>query len=259
MTIHDDRITSGNDPVNLYYPYKTKGQFEKRKKILEKCDIHYIWVSDRCTNKAKKSWIIGHNPAKTIYNGINKEIFYPQNKTKCRKELWLPMEKKIIISIAGSGSKTKAKWLGYVQKIMEEYKDNQEYLFITVGNSKTKIVSDKLQEIWWINHDMMAKYFNASDMFLYPTLMDSFGLVVGEALACKCPVLSFETWGVPELVEHKKNGYIAPYKDYNELKKWFERMLENWNTLEVNLDNKFTQESMIKQYIDLYESLIQKK
>jgi len=39
----------------------------------------------------------------------------------------------------------------------------------------------------------MAKYFNVADIFLYPTLMDSFGLVVAEALACKCPVLTFQT------------------------------------------------------------------
>jgi hypothetical protein len=55
MTIHDDWITSGNDPVNLYYPYKTKAQYETRRKILEKCSIVYIGVSDRCTDKAKKS------------------------------------------------------------------------------------------------------------------------------------------------------------------------------------------------------------
>lgn len=256
MTIHDDWITSGNDPVNLYYPYKTKRQFNKRKKIFEQCNITYIWVSDRCTDKAIKCWITADNKAKTIYNGINTEIFYPQDKTTCRKELWLPINKKIMISIAGSGSKTKAKWLWYVQKIMKEYKDNPEYLFITIGNSKNKIVSDKLREIWWINHDIMAKYFNAADMFLYPTLMDSFGLVVAEALACKCPVLIFETGGVPELIEHKKNWYIAPRKNYEELKKWFEWIVKNKDNLKISLDPKFSQENMVRQYIKLYQEII---
>lgn len=259
MTLHDDWITSGNDTGNLYYPYKTRRQFEKRKKILWACNIAYIGVSNRCTDKTKKSWIAWNNIIKTIYNGINTETFRPLDKEKCRKELWLPTNKKIIISIAGSGSKTKAKWLWYVQKIIKEYKQDPNYLFITIGNSKDKKVSECLREIWRVNHDTMAKYFNVADIFLYPTLMDSFGLVVAEALACKCPVLTFQTGWVPELVEHKKNGYIAPRKDYEELKRWFERILQNKDSLDIFLNPKFSQENMVKQYIELYQSTISGK
>lgn len=258
MTLHDDWIVSGNDPVNLYYPYKIKRQFNKRNEILKKCNITYIWVSDRCTNKAKKSWITAHNPAKTIYNGINTDIFHQMNKKECREELWLPMNKTIMISIAGSGSKSNSKWLHYVNKIIKEYKDNDNYLFITVWNSKQKKVSNQLWEMWWINHDLMAKYFNAADILLYPTLMDNCPLTVLEATSCWLPVLSYDTGWVPELIQHKKNGYIAPYKNYDELKKWFERIVQNKDTLQISLESKFIQQSMIDQYIELYTSLIWK-
>lgn len=259
MTLHDDRLLSGNDTNNNLFPYKTKKSYLERKKYLSNSKIQYIWVSDWMTNKIKNDNILWNNTIKTIYNGIDTNVFYGKNKRDVRNILWLPLDKKIILSIAWSGSKSNLKWLQYVYKIKEFYKNNKEYLFITIGNNKTKKINDNFREIGRIDQKIMSEYFNAADIFLYPTLADSFGLVVAEALACKCPVLTFQTWGVPELIEHKKNGYIAPYKDYNELKKWFEWIIENWNNLEVNLDNKFTQESMVKQYIDLYQSLIQKK
>ncbi len=64
---------------------------------------------------------------------------------------------------------------------------------------------------------MVAKYLSASDIFLYPTLMDSFGLIIAESLACSCPVVTFHTGGTAELVIHKENGYVARHKDYDDL------------------------------------------
>jgi hypothetical protein len=48
MTIHDDWITSGNDPVNLYYPYKTKTQYQTRRK---RCFGHLYIIRKICPRK----------------------------------------------------------------------------------------------------------------------------------------------------------------------------------------------------------------
>lgn len=259
MTVHDDRLLSGNDTNNNLFPYKTKKSYLERKKYLSNSEIQYVWVSDWMTNKIKNDDILWNNTIKTIYNGIDTNVFYGKNKKDVRKILWLPSDKKIILSIAWSGSKSNLKWLQYVYKIKEFYKDNKEYLFITIGNNKTKKINDNFREIGRIDQKIMSEYFNAADVFLYPTLADSFGLVVAEALACKCPVLTFETWWVPELVQHKKSWYIAKYKDYNDLLSGFEWLMDKKDNLDIILDKKFTQESMVKQYINLYQSLIQKK
>lgn len=64
---------------------------------------------------------------------------------------------------------------------------------------------------------MVAKYLSAADVFLYPTLMDSFGLIIAESLACGCPAVIFQTGGTAEIVTHKENGYVAKHKDYDDL------------------------------------------
>ena len=253
MTVHDDWLVSGNDTNNLF-PYKTRKSYLKRKEIFTRSNIEYVGVSNWATNKIKNDAIIGNNTARTIYNGINTSVFCKKDKEKSREKLGLPKGKKIILSIAGSGNKSNLKGLNFVQDIAKKYKSDKELLFITVGNHTENKVSDNFWELGWIPSDMMADYFSAADVFLYPTLADSFGLVVAESLACGCPVLTFNIGWVPELMKHKINGYIANYKDAEDLQKWFEYILENRENLTISLDDKFKQETMIAQYEDLYES-----
>lgn len=254
MTVHDDWLVSGNDENNLF-PYKTRGSYLKRKEIFTRSNIEYVGVSNWATTKIKNDEIIGNNTARTIYNGIDTDVFQKKDKAKTRKKLSLPKDKKIVISIAGSGNKSNLKGLSFVQDMAKKYESDKELLFVTVGNHKENRVSENFWELGWIASDTMADYFSTADIFLYPTLADSFGLVVAESLACGCPVLTFDIGWVPELVRHQENGYIAKYKDTEDLQKWFEYILENRENLTVSLDEKFKQETMVRQYEELYMSL----
>lgn len=254
MTMHDDWIVSGNDPENLFHPYKTKSQYLKRRKIFEQCRMTYVWVSNWITNKILKDGIAGKNAVQTIYNGINTDIFYKRDKKLMRKELGLPQHKKVIISIAGSGGKTNAKGLWYVQQMIKEYQHNTDYLFLTLWNFKEKKVSDVLRELGYISQEKVAQYFSAADVFLYPTLMDTCPLVVIECLACWCPIVSFATAWVPEIIQHKQNGYVATRKEYQDLKMGFEWTVHH-QFMTISLDPTFTQKQMTKQYRQLYLSV----
>lgn len=201
-----------------------------------------------------KDGINGDNPVKTIYNGVNTEIFYKKDKKQTREWLGLPQNKKIIISIAWSGGKTNAKWLWYVQQIIKQYSNNSEYLFLTLWNAKEKKVSNNLRELWYVSQKQVSQYFSASDLFLYPTLMDTCPLVVIEALSVGCPIISFATAGIPEIVEHKKNWYIAKRKDYIDLIHGFTWAI-NQPFTNISLDSTFTQKQMTEQYVQLYHTL----
>ena len=69
--------------------------------------------------------------------------------------------------------------------------------------------------------------------------------------------------GIPELVEHKVNGYIAEYKDANDIKSGMEYLLnlssqesEKMSRYSIEkIKNGFTVEKMTEQYIDLYEKI----
>ena len=258
MTCHDDWLISWNDKNNNLFPYKTKRQYNIRKKIFNNSYITYVWVSNWMADKIKQDWIAWNNNVITVYNWINTKVFNKKNKENCRKELWLPLDKKIIIIIAWAWQKSNLKWIAYVNKLKNELKDKKDLLFISVWNADNRIISENQIEVWFINSKTMSKYLSASDIFLYPTLADSFWLVVAESIACWCPIVTFETWWVPEIVHHKKNWYVAKYKDYEDLKKWFERAFDNIAKLNVELDKCFYVENMINEYRELYDSLLKK-
>ena len=57
-------------------------------------------------------------------------------------------------------------------------------------------------------------YYAASDVFVFPTLGDPYGLVVDEAMACSLPVISTNAAGeIRDRIDDGVNGYIVPAED----------------------------------------------
>ena len=57
--------------------------------------------------------------------------------------------------------------------------------------------------------DELAEYYAASDVFVFPTLGDPYGLVVDEAMACSLPILSSDAAGeIGARVAHGRNGFV---------------------------------------------------
>lgn len=206
------------------------------------------------SNKVRQDEITWKNQVLTIYNGIDTKLFTKKSKIESRKQLDLPVDKTLILSIAGSWSQSNLKGLSYVKNIANIYEKNPDFLFITLGNHKKSKVANIL-ELPFVSKEEMASYFSAADIFLYPSLADSFWLVVAESISTWCPVVSFNTWGIPEIVSHKVNWYIAEYKDLSALIEWFERTLHHKDSLHIELNPQFSLPTMIKHYENLYATL----
>lgn len=61
----------------------------------------------------------------------------------------------------------------------------------------------------------LPAYYGAADVFVLPTLEDTWGLVVNEAMACGLPVLCSKWAGASQLVRHGENGYIFDPLEHN--------------------------------------------
>jgi glycosyltransferase involved in cell wall biosynthesis len=212
-TLHDDWFCSGNDDDSSLFQYKTRKSFEKRRKILENTDMHVVAVSDWMYQKALQSHMFPTDHIHLIRNGIDTSIFYPRDKKESRKILGISVDITMVVSIAGAWRKSKAKWVQYVERLAQEMSSDQGIQFFTLGNSVASVLNN-IHEIEFISSEMMAIYFSAADIFLYPTQADSFGLVIAESIACGCPVITFDVWATSELVQDGKTGYIILLWDY---------------------------------------------
>ncbi|MBX9809487.1 glycosyltransferase [Candidatus Gracilibacteria bacterium] len=255
-TLHDDWFCSGNDKDGSLFPYKPLRSFKKRNEILQQSDIHVVAVSNWMYQKALSSNIFHKDHIHLIHNGIDTSIFYPRGKKESRKILGIREDITMVVSIAGAGRKSRAKGVNYVEQLAIELSSDSSIEFFTLGNAKTSIQGN-IHQIGFISSDMMALYFSAADIFLYPTRADSFGLVIAESIACGCPVITFEVGATSELVQDGKTGYLVSAGDYEGLKKAFFDF--KTSPLKVDLSSlgfDISSKRMVQEYMNLYDSLV---
>jgi glycosyltransferase involved in cell wall biosynthesis len=109
----------------------------------------------------------------------------------------------------------------------------------------------------------MALVYAAADVFLAPSLEDNLPNTVLEALSCGTPVVAFNIGGMPDMVTHRANGYLAPGFDTDQLAQglhWVLEDLSRWESLsaaarETVLDT-FTLQHAASRYYALYRELL---
>jgi glycosyltransferase involved in cell wall biosynthesis len=260
------QIGCGNCPdLNIYPALKkdtTQFIFNTKRKIYNQSNIIIVVLSDWLRKKAEKS-MLSHFPIYTIYNGVDTSIYKPQNKQQVRAELGIDANINVVLFSADMGINNPFKGGSYIKNIVE-LNDTKNILFINVGGG-TAIEKNKFS--WSVPYitqpTEMAKYYAAADIYLYPTLADNCPLVVLEAMACGLPVVTFATGGVPELVEHNKTGYVAKYKDVDDLNTGFVTLLNNPQlrmemaaNAVLRVNEKFTLEMMNENYLKLYKQIL---
>ena len=245
-----------------------KHLLEEKKKIYQNSNFTTVTSSQWMTEKIKGS-AIGHLENRLILNGIDTHIFTPRDRLESRRELELPLDKKIILFIAVGGIGDGLKGSNYVEQIANHHLKDKDKLFVAIGRNK-KIKSDQQAEIgqniiqtgYIGDEDILAKYYSAADFFLYPSRADNSPLVVTEAMACGTPVVSFETDGIPEMIS--ECGLLAQRENFEDLLNKTEEMLsispERYLKMRAlgieKIKRDYSLEKMATEYMSLYSELI---
>jgi glycosyltransferase involved in cell wall biosynthesis len=238
----------------------------RKKNIYAKSNFSLITPSLWLKNMVEKS-ILKYKKNDLIYNGVDENIFKISDKTSSRKQLEIPLNKKIILFLSDGGKNNPAKGWLYVESVVKKFNDDG-ILFICIGgkeNGKDETYNNLLYVSRISNKEILSKYFSASDVFLFPSLADNCPLVILEAMACGLPIVTFNTGGIPELVEHLENGYVAKYKDSEDLIRGINYVLnlEKDQILQITtksrkkIEGNFTIDIMVSQYETLYRKIIQ--
>ena len=73
----------------------------------------------------------------------------------------------------------------------------------------------------------LVEHYQKSNVLVLPSLSESFGMVLLEAMACKKPVIGSNVGGIPYVIDNEKNGLLVPPKDPEALAKAIIKILKN--------------------------------
>lgn len=212
---------------NCQYLYKQGGKkdisfrtFAKKEKLYKNADITFVTCSDWLRKEAEKSALLTDKQIVRIPNPINTNLFKPKNKEEIRKKMNLPLDKKLLLF--GSLKITdKRKGVDYFIEschlLVEKYPELKESLGVVVFGNQSDyyqqlIPFQTFSQAYVASEKDIVDIYNAVDIFVVPSLEDNLPNTIMEAMACGIPCVGFDSGGIPEMIDHLHNGYVAEYK-----------------------------------------------
>ena len=238
--------------------------FQKKKKLLANNTIHVITVSHWLERLAKESALLKHCPIDTIPNTLSLSDFQMMDKAECRKQLGLPLDKRIIIFGAArvddpiKGFPMILDAISYLKAHNQEFaKDLHLVTFGIFKQAKPHIPIDHTDIGWVKDNATLSMLYSASDALISASLYETFGQTLIEAQACGCLPISFGNSGQTDIIRHKENGYLAEYLSPASLADgiiWTltEGTAINRETIRTEVLNKYSAEVVASRYMELY-------
>jgi len=113
------------------------------------------------------------------------------------------------------------------------------------------------------SEETIIKYYNASDIFVLPSLEENLPNTIMEAMSCGTPCVAFKTGGIPDLIDHLENGYLAEFKSAKDLMNGIVRLLSDSEFLtklqvkaRIKVEEHYSYAIIADHYRDVYESVL---
>lgn len=216
-----------------------------------------IGVSDWLTEEAKKAPVFANAKVfKRIYNWIGTETFKPVDATELREKLGLK-GKKVLLAVASGWNKEKG--IDTVLEISKRLSKNEK--LVLVGNVSGVDLNENILHIPATNSvEELADYYSLADVFIQPSLEETFGKVSAEALSCGTPVVCFNSTANPELVGNGCGAAVSP-GDIEAMFEEIKTILKNGKGEYVDKCRNFAEENFnmkknLNQYLKLFNRLV---
>ncbi|MGB3495758.1 MAG: glycosyltransferase family 4 protein [Elainellaceae cyanobacterium] len=90
---------------------------------------------------------------------------------------------------------------------------------------------DLCRQVASVSHMALNQYYSSANVLVFPSLVEGFGLVLTEAMACGIPVITTPNTAGPNLITDGVEGFIVPIRDVDALKEKLEWCYQNPDTL----------------------------
>ena len=258
------------------YIYKGGGKkdlsnqvFKKKKEIYQSAPVTFVTCSRWLKERASQSALLKGHTIVDIPNPISTGLFKPQNALAARNKMELPTDKKLILF--GSVKVTdKRKGIDYFiescKLLAEKYPEMKEELGVVVYGKNSEclkpLIPFQVYALDYISNEKdLVNIYNAVDLYVTPSLEENLPTTIMEAMACGVPCVGFNVGGIPEMIDHLHNGYVAEYKSAEDLANGIIWTLSEseYQSLSEEACRKavsnYSESIVAKKYIDIYNKI----
>jgi glycosyltransferase involved in cell wall biosynthesis len=166
----------------------------------------------RLLPESRMSYIApGINPADFSFN--------PAARAELRRQ-WNIGQEPVLFAAAMFRSDVKTEGLIWtIRACSELLRQGQPFWLVIAGDGKERKtlqelaatrLPGKVRFVGKIPRSEMHRFYSAGDVFVFPGINESLGMVFLEAQACGLPVVAFDNAGVPEAVKNGQTGFLVP-------------------------------------------------
>ncbi|MBL4654315.1 MAG: glycosyltransferase family 4 protein [Bacteroidia bacterium] len=242
----------------------------RKMNLWKRNDFTIICPSKWLAECASQSSLFKDRRIEYIPYGIDLEEFKPHDKAAARELMNLEPNKKYILFGAMSATTDKRKGFHLLKEAMDQLSQNhnlkEEYEIIVFGAEEPanpENLGFKINYLGQVNDSVTLRLmYSSADVLVAPSMEDNLPLTIMESLACGTPVVGFEVGGIPDMIEHERNGYLVKKFDTIDLANGITWVLENperWQQLSQRARTKMLEEFelslIVRKHQELYQSL----
>ena len=217
-----------------------------------------------------------------INNGVDTGLFAEGNAqiSEVCSRYGIPTDHKVFLTVGRNHPKKNYLLLPKIALALTE-RGLENFTFVVVGGGVTELEQEipeqfkrnfVLLESFGVDftggsptvpHPDLVDLYLSADVFVFPTFIETFGIVLVEAMAAKLPIVASEVEGCRDLVEQGKNGFLEHPEDHEAFAQKILRLLESETEYETMSQNnavkarQYDWDLVVDKYIEAYDDQIQ--
>jgi glycosyltransferase involved in cell wall biosynthesis len=238
------KIGCGDCP-NLETEFRLKDDtsalnWEIKKDLVHNSEIDIIVASKWMLNLVENSPIFNKKNIHLVPFGLDLNLFKPQSSEDAKQSLGVTRGN---IVIGFRASQWKLKGLSYVKDTLNKLRAKKPITLVTFNE---KGLMDEFKnryqviDLGWVDDEIkLVQAYNATDIFLMPSLAEAFGMMAMETMACGKPSIVFDGTALTEVIHHPQGGIAVSKGNTDKLTSELEDLINNENKRKIIGENAF--------------------
>ena len=247
-TVHDQWLVNGirhtRNEKSKFFNIEKLNQ-KRIKRIISKSNIHMVspskWLGNQIIEQYDVKVTIIPNPFKPLINHDFLKTEYKSDKKN--------------IAFLHTNTKDFHKGFDILLKALNLLDEKDKPYLHLISNDKVDYPLIT-RHSFMKNDEQLRLFLYKMDMVCVPSRIDNFPNLCVEAKTYNTPVLAFKIGGIPEIIEHKKDGYLANPFDAKDLINGYRYIISESKELIQNRSNKKNIDYIRQEYLTTYNNAI---